>query len=207
MNHEGESFRNKIKDRYGSRYLKLSDNLQKYTTKVARTRNHLKFLRRCRDNNVIPNGLRIRLSRDEYQTRNLARMKARLETARVQSRIKEVRRKLYSVDHQRRDILTELKTTFTQLDFSWLEQVMKNSEQKENKKVKERQIKKYKALIDEKRKREAMLNERLKDQEKMRKEKIKNEVIDLTKNGIDDDVKKYLALGPVFSGSSYTSTI
>jgi hypothetical protein len=70
-------------------------------------------------------------------------MKARLETARVQSRIKEVRRKLYSVDHQRRDILTELKTTFTQLDFSWLEQVMKNSEQKENKKVKERQIKKY----------------------------------------------------------------
>jgi hypothetical protein len=76
---------------------------------------------------------------------------------------------------------------------------MKNSEQKENKKVKERQIKKYKALIDEKRKREAMLNERLKDQEKMRKEKIKNEVIDLTKNGIDDDVKKYLALGPDFS--------
>jgi hypothetical protein len=103
-------------------------------------------------------------------------MKARLETARVQSRIKEVRRKLYSVDDQRRHILTELKTTFTQLDFSWLERVMKNSEQKENKKVKERQIKKYKALIDEKRKREAMLNERLKDQEKMRKEKIKNEV-------------------------------
>ncbi|CAB3990644.1 Hypothetical predicted protein [Paramuricea clavata] len=33
----------------------------------------------------------------------------------------------------------------------------------------------------------------------MRKEKIKKEVIDLTKNGIDDDVKKYLALGPDFS--------
>lgn len=30
----------------------------------------------------------------------------------------------------------------------------------------------------------------------MRRKKIKNEVIDMTKDGVDSDVKKYLALGP-----------
>ena len=51
---EGESFRRRIKDQYGSRYLKLADKLQKTTMKVVRLRNHLTFLRRCRNNNVIP---------------------------------------------------------------------------------------------------------------------------------------------------------
>ena len=32
----------------------------------------------------------------------------------------------------------------------------------------------------------------------MKKDKIKNEVVDLTRNGIDDNIKKYLALGPDF---------
>ena len=32
----------------------------------------------------------------------------------------------------------------------------------------------------------------------MKEDKIKNEVVDLTKNGIDSDIKKYLALGPDF---------
>ena len=34
--------------------------------------------------------------------------------------------------------------------------------------------------------------------ERTKKEKIKNEVIDLTKDGIHDDVKRYLSLGPGF---------
>ena len=32
----------------------------------------------------------------------------------------------------------------------------------------------------------------------MKQDKIKNEVFDLTKNGIDGDIKKNLALGPDF---------
>jgi hypothetical protein len=53
---EGESFRRRIKYRYGSRYLKLADKQQKTTTKTVRLRNHLKFLRRCRKNDIIPQG-------------------------------------------------------------------------------------------------------------------------------------------------------
>lgn len=38
----------------------------------------------------------------------------------------------------------------------------------------------------------------MEDQERTRRKKIKNEVIDLTKDGVDSDVKTYLALGPDF---------
>lgn len=38
----------------------------------------------------------------------------------------------------------------------------------------------------------------MEDQEQMRRKKIKNEVVDLTKDGVDSDMKTYLALGPDF---------
>ena len=70
MNYKGESFRKRIKDRYESRYLKLADNAKKCSTKIARMRNHLKFLKRCSDNDIIPFGLRIKLSKEEFKVRN-----------------------------------------------------------------------------------------------------------------------------------------
>ena len=38
----------------------------------------------------------------------------------------------------------------------------------------------------------------MEEQERMKREKIQKEIIDLTKDGIDEDVKKYLSLGPDF---------
>ncbi len=64
--------------------------------------------------------------------------------------------------------------------------------------VKKRQIKKFNTLIKEKDNNENERKRKLEEQERIRKEKIQKEVIDLTKDGIDDDVKKYLSLGPDF---------
>ena len=41
-------------------------------------------------------------------------------------------------------------------------------------------------------------NETLKDQQRMKETKIGVDMIDLTIDGIDEEVKKYLALGPDF---------
>jgi hypothetical protein len=38
----------------------------------------------------------------------------------------------------------------------------------------------------------------LEEQERIKSEKIQKETIDLTKDGIDEDGKKYLSLGPDF---------
>ncbi len=168
-------------------------------TKRVRLINHLKFLRRCRDNDIVPIGLRIRLPKDECRKRNVIRMKTRLETTRVRSRIKDIRRKLYFVDRQKRQILTELKEVFIENDFQWLEQVIRITEEKETQIVKKRHVKKYNTLIKEKEDRNNECRQQFEDQERMKREKIKNEVVDLTKDGIDSDVKKYLALGPDFS--------
>ena len=194
----GESFRRIIKDRYGSRYMKLADNLQKCTIKLTRLKNHLKFLRRCRDNGVIPRGLRIRLLKEENRVNNVIRMKRRLETIRVQTRIKDVRRKLYYNEIQQRNISTELKNTFARNDFQWLEQVVRISSENENEIVRKRQIKKFNMLIKEKENNENERKRKLEEQERIKREKIQKEIIDLTKDGIDEDVKKYLSLGPDF---------
>ena len=83
-------------------------------------------------------------------------------------------------------------------DFKWLEKVVNDSGRKEHSKVKERQIRKYQSLLDEKIKIEVKRKDLLMEQERMKKEKIKKEVVDLTKNGIDNDIKQYLSLGPDF---------
>ena len=78
---------------------------KKSKTKLVKLRNQLKFLRRCRDNGFIPRGLRIKLSKDEIQVRNVSRMNYRLESVRVSSAIKNIRRlKIFSVSRQTGDI-------------------------------------------------------------------------------------------------------
>ena len=57
-------------------------------------------------------------------------------------------------------------------------------------------MKKYNTLIKEKEDHSNECKQQFEDQERMKREKIKNEVVNLTKDGIDSDVKKYLALGP-----------
>ena len=89
----------------------------------------------------------------------------------------------------KREILTELKETFVDDDFQGLEQVIGITEKKENEMVKKRQVKKYNALVKEKEDYTKERTLKFEDQEKMKKDKIKDEVVDLTKNGIDDDKK------------------
>ncbi len=136
--------------------------------------------------------------RDEIRVNSVIQMKRRLETVRVTTRIKDTRRKSHYTEIQRRNILADLKNVFIGEDFQWLEKVIRISSEKEHEMVKKRQIKKFNTLIKEKDNNENERKRKLEEQERIRKERIQKEVIDLTKDGIDDDVKKYLSLGPDF---------
>ena len=125
-------------------------------------------------------------------------MKFRLEVTRVRSRIKDIRRKIFFTQQEIRRICTELDEKLTNVEYKWLEEVIKRSENKEDRTIKKRQIRKHESLIEEKRKMEEKQNETLKDQQRMKETKIGVEVIDLTIDGIDEEVKRYLALGPDF---------
>ena len=194
----GESFRNTIRDRYGSRYLKLADNLQKSTTKLTRQTNHLKFLKRCRKDDIIPRSLRVYLHGSDLKNKSVVRLKSKLESARVRSRIMDVRRKIYQGKHQIDGVSTTLRETLGNTDFQWLKKVIDTSRLKEDEMVKRRQKRKFEILQEEKDKTEERYKKERDECQKMKKDKIKVEVVDLTKQGIDDEIKSYLSLGPDF---------
>ena len=126
------------------------------------------------------------------------RLKSKLESARVQSRIMDVRRKIYQGKHQVDGVAVTLKETLGSTDFQWLEKVVSTSRLKEDGIIKERQKRKYEILQKEKNQTEQRLKKERDDYQKMKRDKIKVEVVDLTKQGIDEDIKSYLALGPDF---------
>lgn len=154
-------------------YFQLADKLQKTTTKTVRLRNYLKFLRRCRNNDIIPQGLRVKLFKDEVMMRSVSTIKSRLEITRLRSRIKTARRKMFFTQQQMREIYTELKEKITDQDYAWLEKVIMKSKKIENKRMKEKHIRKYESLVEEKRKIKEKQKETLEDQQKMKETKIK----------------------------------
>ena len=64
--------------------------------------------------------------------------------------------------------------------------------------VKRRQRRKFEILQKEKDKTEERYKKERDECQRMKKDKIKVEVVDLTKQGIDDKIKSYLSLGPDF---------
>ncbi len=104
--------------------------------------------------------------RDEIRVNNVIRMKRRLETVRVKTRIKDTRRKWHYIEIQRRNILTDLKNVFVEDDFQWLEKVIRISSEKEHEMVKKRQIKKFNTLIKENDNNENERKRKLEEQEK-----------------------------------------
>ena len=193
-----ESFTKTIESKYGRGSVKLAQDLQKTVNKSTRTRNHIKFLKRCRDNNIIPKGLRIKLPKDCLNIAGIMRNRLKIEQRRLSKQTQVFKKKLAISQQKMSEIQGKLKDTLRNEEHNWLEQIIEISRERENRKVKERQLRKFNSLIEEKqRETEADKNHR-EDTEKMKREKIKNEVIDLTKDGIDEDIEAYLSLGPDF---------
>ena len=193
-----ESFSQIIETKHGRLCLKLTQNLQRNVNKIARLQNHIKFLRRCRDNRVIPKGLRIKLPKDGQNIAGINRNREKMEQSRLSKNTQLFKKELAFVQQKTAEIKNKLKNTFEDKDYEWLEIIIEKSKQMEHKKVQERQIRKYSALIEEKQNEKESDRKGREDTENMRKEKLKNEVVDLTKDGIDNDMKAYLRLGPDF---------
>jgi hypothetical protein len=94
----------------------------------------------------------VKLFKDEVMMRSVSTIKSRLEITRLRSRIKTARRKMFFTQQQMREIYTELKEKITDQDYAWLEKVIMKSKKIENKRMKEKHIRKYESLVEEKRK-------------------------------------------------------
>ena len=81
-----KSLRSYITERYGSDSYESITRLSKLKTKKARYQNHIIFLKKCRDNNIIPKGLRVKSIANSWKARKIdrdawmARVRERLES-------------------------------------------------------------------------------------------------------------------------------
>ena len=130
--------------------------------------------------------------------KSVVRLKSKLDSARVRSSIMEVRRKIYEGKHQIDGVSTTVKETLGNTDFQWLKRVIHTSRSKEDEMVRRRQRRKFEILQEEKYKTEERYKKERDECQKIKREMIKVEVVDLTKQGIDDEIKSYLSLGSDF---------
>ena len=110
----------------------------------------------------------------------------------------DVRRKIYQGKHQIGGVSTTLREALGNTDFQWLKKVIDTSRLKEDEMVKRRQKRKFEILQEEKDKAKERYKKERDECQKIKKGKIRVEVVDLTKQGIDDEIKSYLSLVLIF---------
>ena len=172
------------------------NKLQHQRTRIARSKNHCLYLRRCRENKIIPIGLSIHKAEKDKQDKTILRMLRKVEETKVRRRIKEVRQIIWKVNKEIEATENELKQTLNEEEFEQVRRAAVISEKKEHQKVREKHIDKFNKIMNNKIQEEDKKNKE--DQEQMRQNLIKREVVDLTKEGIDPEIRKYISLGPDF---------
>ena len=76
-NTSSQAFRRTISDRYGPETVNNWRKWEKLNIKLAKEKNHLTFMCRCRDNDIIPNGLRLKTPVYTKQARRIGEKASR----------------------------------------------------------------------------------------------------------------------------------
>ena len=201
-NQGGNGFKNYIQHRYGYQTARLTANLQEQKKKRARINNHKVFLIRCRNNKICPRGLRVNLPRHLQENERMKRRKDKFQQKIVREELQKVRSDIWRVNKDIRWSEETCTKTMSLEDLDTLHRITSIGENTEYQKIKRTQTNKFEMLKKEKM--------RWQEHEKREKERqrcgglkidgiIKREVVDLTKDGISDNVKEFLALGPDFA--------
>ena len=165
---------------------KKSTQIQRLKKQAAATKCRWIFLSRCTEHNVLPRSFR---TRPVLRTRK-AYLLTKEYNQKMLATTRDEAKKQY---HQRRrrieEINSELQETVSREDHETIKLVTEKSRehkfQKESKRLKE----KFERLKTEQNREDGHETER---------RKLQHEVHDLTREGIDEDVKAYLKLGPDF---------
>ena len=130
-------------------------------------------------------------------------MVRQVEEVKVRGKLKEHRQNIWKCKTEIEEINRQLKETLTEEEFKTVERAAIQSERTEYEKVRRSQTRKFDIIMQTKKQEQEEQKKIKEDQERMRKELIKKDFVDLTKNGIDPEIKAYLALGPDFCESPH----
>ena len=132
-----------IKERFGDRHKRLARTFEHSHIKRARLQNHLKFMKRCRNDNIIPRGMRSHISKQDLNNPNVLKLTKKIELVRLRRHVKDTRWKLFQNDKLIAQYRNELNDVIS--DDNLIKELISwcnKAERIEHAKVKERQLKK-----------------------------------------------------------------
>ena len=170
---------------YGETTYRATTKLQTLNRQAASAKCKWIFLCRCLEHEVLPKSF---ITRPVIRTQRAYR-----ETREHNMRMLEITRNHERTQYHRylqniTEIVDRLRNELSTTDLQNICRITEKSRENKYQKEKQRLKEKFDKLVRE--------NE---TNEEMQNTKIKHEIVDLTKNGVDEDVKAYLKLGPDFS--------
>ena len=176
---------------YGETTYHDTRKLQTLNRQAASAKCKWIFLCRCHKHNVLPRSF---ITRPVIRTQRAYR-----ETRQHNKRMLEITRNNEMTQYHRylrniQEIMEKLEEKVSTADLQSIRTITEKSRENKYQNEKKRLKEKFEKLTQ---KRSTNTRERT-------TKKIKHEVVDLTKNGIDDDVREYLKLGPDFSETPRT---
>ena len=135
------SFRNYICNLYGQRIYQLANELKRTKIKLAKIANHIVFLKRCRDAEFFPSGLRIRTSLQ--QSRKSKTIVSKAEAALVREKIHFFKQQRSKETENLNRCSRSLHEVLNERDFSTVESITDKARNREFSKIKETHQKKF----------------------------------------------------------------
>ena len=140
-----------ITERYGSVSYELISKLSKLRVKKARYQNHIVFLKKCRDSNIIPKGLKIRSAARSEKAKKIDRDAG---MARVRERLDSHKQTVAHLIQEANSLEEKLKGTLNTEDYQKVIEIIRKGEDKEYAQVAQTQKNKFNALTKAKEKSE-----------------------------------------------------
>ncbi|XP_028394526.1 uncharacterized protein LOC114518725 [Dendronephthya gigantea] len=141
-----QSYKKIITELYGEYFHKSFKRLDRLSQQRSRLINNLTFLKRCRDNEVVPKGLRMF---NCFHTKHAGKILKKAELALLRERIAWTRKQLSGVDDNIATLTEELWLTFEEEHFAVAKRMIDASFTRTFNKARSTQIAKYTRLTSE----------------------------------------------------------
>ena len=129
---------------YGGRIYHLTTVLKTVKCKLAKLSNHIIFLIRCRDNQVVPNGMKLRRNVSSSKASNILQ---KAEEALIRDQIVGLRQKKAAEMKTKSRLLLSLHNTMSEKDFETIQAVTDKAENGVFESTKRSQRKKFNSLV------------------------------------------------------------
>ncbi|KAJ8914806.1 hypothetical protein NQ315_014551 [Exocentrus adspersus] len=145
------SYRQYLRERYGPETVQNFKKLEVLSTKYAQSANSLTFLHKCREQNLIPRGLRLKTT---IQSEKANRIIRRAEESLVREQIQFHRRNKVMLNTNINTVNNIIWNTVNEVDFNRINNCVDNSYNRPYITIKRSQTNKFKSLVREKQEKE-----------------------------------------------------